>query len=140
MMLFDIERLALTPDLRTMAAADARVAISVRLWVVMNKLGRCPLEAMIEKLGSAPAGGKLHLLMEEIGVAWPEPFCVNPPCCPRLSHDEALVIDMTGIARRGDRPGFDRLLSDLLPFDARERLYRSAAALGASLEDAARSG
>ena len=139
-MLFDIERLALTPDLRAMTAAEANLAIAVRLWVVMNKLGRCPLQAMIERLGSAPAGGRLHLLLEEIGAAWPEPLCVNPPCCPRLSHDEALVLDMARIARHDDRPGFDRLLSDLLPAEARERLFRSAASLATSLNGSAHGG
>src|SRR3546814_2984776 len=86
-MTFDIDLLARTPDLRELEAAEARVAMTLRLWVVMNKLGRCPLAAMGEKLDSRRAAAHLHLMLEEIGAAWPEPFCVNPPCCPRLSHE-----------------------------------------------------
>ncbi|HEY9554733.1 addiction module antidote protein [Allosphingosinicella sp.] len=132
-MTFDIDLLARTPDLRELEAAEARVAMTLRLWVVMNKLGRCPLAAMGEKLDSRRAAAHLHLMLEEIGAAWPEPFCVNPPCCPRLSHDEALVLDMIRVASRDDRPGFDRLLSDLLPADAREPLFASAALFAAAL-------
>jgi hypothetical protein len=72
-------------------------------------------------------------MLEEVGAAWPEPFCVNPPCCPRLSHDEALILDMVRTAGRSDRPGFDRLLSDLLPAEAREPLFVSAGLLAAAL-------
>lgn len=103
--------------------------MAVRIWVVMGKLGRCPQQALEERLGSGRAAAHLRLMLEEVGAAWPESFCVNPPCCPRLSHDEALVIDMIEAGRRGDRPGFDRLLSDLLPADMRDRLYLSASVL-----------
>ena len=72
-------------------------------------------------------------MLEEVGAAWPEPFCVSPPCCPRLSHDEALILDMVRAAGRGDRPGFDRLLSDLLPADARDPLFTSAALFASAL-------
>lgn len=126
---FLADLLAAAPDLRTMAAADARMAMAVRVWVVMGKLGRCPQQALEEQLGSGRAAAHLRLMLEEVGAAWPEPFCVNPPCCPRLSHDEALVVDMVTLGRSGDRPGFDRLLSDLLPADMRDRLFLSASVL-----------
>ena len=132
-MAFDIDLLARSPDLRALPAWEARVAVTLRLWVVMNKLGRCPLQAMAEKLESHRAAAHLHLMLEEVGAAWPEPFCVSPPCCPRLSHDEALILDMVRAASRGDRPGFDRLLSDLLPADARDPLFTSAALFASAL-------
>lgn len=130
------ERLARTPDLRTMPAAEARVVIALRLWIVMGKLGHCPLRAVGERLGCARAAAHLHLMMEEIGAAWPETFCAAPPCCPRLSHDEAAAIAMLRLGGLGDRPAFDRLLGEMLPGDARERLYLSAAVLSAALEAA----
>ncbi len=137
-MTFDIDLLARTPDVRELEAGDARLTISLRLWVVMNKLGRCPLQAMTEKLESPRAAAHLHLMLEEVGAAWPDPFCVSPPCCPRLSHDEALILDMVGAAGREDRPGFDRLLCDLLPADAREPLFASAALVAAAMRETAR--
>lgn len=130
-----IEMLARTPDLRTMPAADARIARSLRLWVMARKGGGCGLGAVAGSLGSHRAAAHFHLLLEEVGAAWPDPFCVSPPCCPRLSHDEALFVEMLGHAAAGDRPGFDRLLSDLLPEDARERLFFSASVLSPLLAD-----
>ena len=124
------ETLVRTPDIRNLEAADARLATALRRWVVMSKLGRCPLQAVAERLESARAAAHLHLLLEEIGAAWPDPFCIAPPCCPRLSHDEALALAMVRAATREDRPAFDRLLEEMIPADMRERLYLSAGILG----------
>lgn len=120
-----------TPDIRTMPSAEARIAIAIRMWVVMGKLGRDPIAVLRDKLGSTDAAMRLHLLLEQAGAAWVDPFCVNPPCCPRLSPDEALILEMVGLAAAGDRPGFDRLLSDMLREDVRSRLYASAKRLAA---------
>lgn len=128
-----IDLLSRTPHIRDLGPEGARLAAGIRLWVVMNKLGRSPLQAVGARLGSGRAAAHLHLLIEAIGAAWPEPFCVAPPCCPRLSHDEALALDMVRLAACGDRPAFDRLLAEMLPADTRERLYVSAGALGRSL-------
>lgn len=124
-----IERLAQTPDLRTMEPDDARMAQALRLWVLTRKNGGCGLHAATNRLGSRRAAAHLHLMLEEVGAAWPEPFCVSPPCCPRLSHDEALLLEMLDRAGVEDRPGFDRLLADLIPAEARDRLFLSASVL-----------
>ena len=121
------------PEIRDLAPEEASLAAGIRLWVVMNKLGRCPLQTTGARLGSVRAAAHLHLLLESVGAAWPEPFCIAPPCCPRLSHDEALALDMVRLARRGDRPAFDRLLQEMLPADVRDRLFVSAAVLGRAL-------
>ena len=91
------------------------------------------MQAVADRLGSVRAAAQLSLLLEEVGAAWPDPFCIAPPCCPKLSHDEALALDMVSIAARDDRPGFDRLLQEMLPADMRERLFVSAAAVGRAL-------
>jgi len=130
-----VELLARTPALTDLMPDGARVVSALRRWVAAGRSGACPIAAAGERLGSARAGAHLHLLIEEIGAAWPDPFAVAPPCCPRLSHDEALLADMVALAGRGDRPGFDRLLADLIPADERERLFLSAAVLSRILRD-----
>lgn len=130
-----IEMLAITPDLRTMPLRDVRLARALRRWVIARKRGACGLHAVAGAFEDQRAAAHLHLLLEEVGAAWPEPFCVSPPCCPRLSHDEALLIEMLDRAGEDDRPAFDRLLSDLLPADARDRLFRSAATLSRFLAE-----
>ena len=125
--------LAQVPRLDALAADQALAVAGLRLWAVMARMGGCPIKAAEERLGNARAAAHFHLLMEEIAAAWPEPFCVSPPCSPRLSHDEATLAEMVACAARGDRPGFDRLLGDLLPADERERLYLSAHMLARAL-------
>lgn len=123
------ELLARTPAMSDLRPDGARVVGALRRWVAARRSGACPIRAAGEQLGSARAGAHLHLLIEEIGAAWPDPFAVAPPCCPRLSHDEALLADMIALSGRGDRPGFDRLLADLIPGDARDRLFLSGQVL-----------
>jgi hypothetical protein len=124
-----------TPDFREMDAGDIRLTAALRLWVVLTRLGRCPMPAVAGRLASADAAVQLHILLEEIGSAWPEPFRVAPPCCPRLSHDEALAVAMVRAAAASERPAFDRLLQEMLPAAARDRLFLPAEALGRLLAD-----
>lgn len=123
-----------TPNLSELAPAQATLLGALRFWVVARKSGRCPVAVAGVRLGSRRAGAHLHLLLEEIGAAWPDPFAVSPPCCRRLSHDETLVAQMFALAIGGDRAGFDRLLSDLLPGEARERLFLSVTVLSRAMQ------
>lgn len=124
-------------DIAALPPEEARVAHALRLWVVMRKTGRCPMRAVAGRLGSMQAAAHLHLMLEEIGAAWPEPFAVSPPCCRYLSHDEALFADMIRLGRAGDRPGFDRQLAEMLPEDERACLFLSARVLSQVLSGAA---
>jgi len=129
--------LARTPIVAELTECQARLVGGLRFWVVASRSGRCPIRAAGARLGSLRAGAHLHLLLEEIGAAWPDPFAVSPPCCPRLSHDEALLTRMLKLAGRRDWPDFDRLLSDLLPGDTRERLFLSTSVLSRVLREQA---
>jgi len=126
--------LARTPAMAELDRNQARLVSALRLWVAARQGGSCGVAAAGERLGSARAGAHLHLLVEEIAAAWPDPFAVSPPCCRRLSHDEALLADMLNSAGARDRPGFDRLTGEMLGGDARERLFLSASVLARCLE------
>jgi hypothetical protein len=52
-----------------------------------------------------------------------DPFAVAPPCCPRVSFDEALLATMVSAASRHDRAGFDRMSAEMLGSDAREMIF-----------------
>ena len=123
------QMLARRPKLHDLPAHPARIVSALRVSIVARQTRQCPLAAASARLGSRRAAAHLHLLMEEIGAAWPE------PCCGLLSHDEALVAEMIGLAADRNRPGFDRLLSDMLPDHVRERLYLSSNLLGAVVQD-----
>ena len=131
-----IESLLARREMPALAATERRIARALRLWVMARKSGRCPMQAVAGTLGSLQAAAHLHLLLEEIGAAWPEPFAVGPPCCRCLSHDEALLADMVRLGAAGDRPAFDRLLAEMLPDDARERLFLSVSVLRRVMQEA----
>lgn len=121
-------------EIAALPPEEARIAHALRLWVVLRRDGRCAMKAVAGRLGSLSAAAHFHLMLEEIAVAWPEAFAVSPPCCRFLSHDEALLADMVRLGRAGDRPGFDRLLGEMLPGDERERLFLSASVLSQAME------
>lgn len=120
---FDIDLIAQMPDLRTMPSAQARIAVATRVAVVFAKLERDPRPELELRLGSGDAAIRFLDLVEEIGTAWPEPVYVNAPCCPRLSYDEMMVLDLITAAVRFDRETFDAILRDMLPAQRRDRLY-----------------
>src|SRR3546814_11738491 len=75
--------------------------------------------------GNILAARRYRLVVEAIGHVWPEAFAVAPPCCPRVSHDEALLAAMVGAAGAGNRANFDWLTAELLGGDARDMLFVS---------------
>jgi len=118
-----------SPAIAALPAEDRRVVKGLRVWAVTTRVGRCPLRAVAEQLGSFRAAAHMHLLLVGVGGAWPDPFAVCPPCCSRMTHDEAAFIDMIRFARRSDRPAFDRLLAEMIDAEARARLFLSASVL-----------
>ena len=124
-----VDRIAALSRTSSLEPAQALLVGAIRDWVVAHRQGAVPAPALKNRLGSARAAAHVELLLAEIACAWRDPFAVAPPCCPQLSHDEALVADMLALAGRDDRSAFDRLLADLLPDDERERLFLSMTVL-----------
>lgn len=125
---FDLSLISLTPDLRTLPGAQARIALSTRIVVVLTKLDRDPRPELANRLGSEEAAERFLDLIGGMGTVWPEPVYVNPPCCPKLSYDEMMVLDLLTAAVRSDRQAFDDFLRDMLPPPARDTLYAAAGA------------
>lgn len=123
---YDLDLLARTPALAELAEGERDMMMASRLWVVLRKLGRDPTPCVAGKLGGERRARRLSLLMEEVAAAWPEPFRVNPPCCGRLSPDEALLGRMIRHAAAGDQPGFDRLTCEMIAADQRALLFSAA--------------
>ena len=116
-------------DIAALPPSGAAQMRALRLWVAARKAGQCPMAMLAGRLGSPRTAAHFHLLLEEVGAAWPDAFAVSPPCCPRLSHDEATLADMLAFAAAGDKPGFDRLLGEMLGTDERERLFHGVRAI-----------
>jgi len=121
------------PLLADFPAGAARLVAALRRWAYAAEAGVWPVAALQTELGCPAAAAHVQLLVQELAVAWPDPFCLAPPCCRRASHDEALLAGMLGRAAAGDQPGFDRLCADLLGGDARERLFVALTVLGRAL-------
>jgi hypothetical protein len=128
------ELFAAPPLLADLAPEQAAIVRAGRAWVAAQRHGRCcPLAIAAVHLDS-PAGARaLHLLLAGIGACWPEPVAIAPPCCPRLTHDEATLIGMVLAAHRHGRPVFDALLCEMLDGDARDRLFAAARSMGQTI-------
>ena len=98
---------------------DAEV-ICDQVAIILN--GRIVTQGYLDQLlGQEMVGAEL--VVEAIGHVWPDPFVVAPPCCPRISFDEALLAAMVSAAAQRDRPQFDLLTAEMLGGDAREMIF-----------------
>src|SRR5687768_9679581 len=89
-----LKTLSRTAMLSALPLSQVRIVRGLRAWVAAHRRGACPVGGLADQLGCVRAAAHLHLLLEEVGAAWPEPFAVSPPCCGRLSHDEATLAEM----------------------------------------------
>src|SRR3546814_15667961 len=92
----------------------------------LTKLARDPRPELANRLGSEEAAERFLDLIGGMGSVWPEPVYVNTPCCPKLSYDEMMVLDLWTAAARTDRKAFDDFLRDTLPHAAGDQLYAPA--------------
>ena len=121
-----LDTIGQTPRLATLGEAQGNFIVTCRLWVTLRKRGLNPSAAVADRIGCPRAAMRFWLLMEEVGAAWPDPFVVSPPCCPRLSFDEATLLQVIEHAAAGDRAGVMRLLAEMLPIELSDRLYGAA--------------
>jgi hypothetical protein len=110
-------------DVRELPFPIAHAVMAMRLCVVCHTFDRDPKDDLIQRLGSPLAAQKFHIAVEAIGTAWPEPFSVARPCCPKLSPDEATLVDMITAVRANNRADFDKATQEMLGCDARNTLY-----------------
>lgn len=123
------------PEFRDLLPEQAGLIAAARRWVMAQRHERrCPLEAAATQLGCLQAAKALHLLLAQIGAAWPDPVAIAPPCCARLTHDEATILGLILAARHHGRPVFDALLCEMVGADARDRLFHAARRLGETID------
>lgn len=111
------------PDSMSPCKAGRLIVAATRMAVVLANAHTDPTARLACHLGSVPAAIAFSELMAEVGLAWPEPFLIRPPCCPEASPDELLLAAMIATARSANRSGFDALLRDMISVEARARLF-----------------
>jgi hypothetical protein len=110
-------------ELGSASLVEAKLVVALRIAVFAHKSGNDPAPHVSARLGSVALSNQLSLVVEAMGQAWPEPFCVSRPCCGRLSPDETMFVGMVRSAMRGNRAAFDRQTSEMLAEDARTLIY-----------------
>lgn len=120
----ELTRLMVTlPDLLSLAGAEARIILALRTAVMGNKLQRDVRGELGEKLGSRQAVNRFEILIESVGLGWPDSFQLGRICCQCTTLDEITLITMMRHAASGDRPGFDALTCEMIGPCERERIY-----------------
>jgi hypothetical protein len=118
-----IRQLTEQPLVRDLSVEAAQAVLALRYCILCRRGERDPMPELERRWGNILAARRYRLVVEAIGHVWPEPFAVAPPCCPRVSFDEALLAAIVGAASRGDRVHFDWLTAEMLGGDAREMLF-----------------
>lgn len=118
-----IRRLTEQPLVRDLPGEAAQAVLALRYCILCRRGGRDPMPELERRWGNILAARRFRLVVEAVGHAWPDAFAVAPPCCPRVSFDEALLAAMIGAVAASDRVRFDRLTSEMLGGDARAMLF-----------------
>ena len=118
-----IRELTRQPLVRHLPVEAAQAVLALRYYILCRRAERDPMPELERRWGNILAARRYRVVVEAIAHVWPEAFAVAPPCCPRVSHDEALLAAMVSAADRGDRVRFDWLTAEMLGGDARAMLF-----------------
>ncbi|OYW45809.1 MAG: hypothetical protein B7Z08_00020 [Sphingomonadales bacterium 32-68-7] len=124
-MALDLAHLVSTPDIRCLPRHQAVLVGAFRYMHLAQAARRYSRQEFALVLGSPKAVAPFHVFASAIGRAWPEPIQLNPPCQPRLSYDEMLILDLAAAAVNGDRKAFDWFVAEMLPAPARYLLWEA---------------
>lgn len=111
------------PDLMSLASAEARIVISLRVAVMSQKCYRDARPYLEDRLGSELAVSRFLIMVEAIGGAWPESVKIGRACCPHTMPDEILLLNMLRCAAQENRPAFDALICEMIAPCSRDRIY-----------------
>lgn len=128
-----IERLCRLPGIEDLSYLGYRTVSAIRLMAICGKAERDPLVELTRRFGSVTAAKAFLDFADLAGACWPERLAVMRPCCRIISHDEATLAAMADCAGRGDRTGFEAVLTGFVRPDRHERLFSSAAQAMAEL-------
>ena len=103
------------PGLFDLPLPQAKLVRAFRLTVLHGKANQCPLEATAPLLGGVAAAAQFVRVVQVFGAHWPEAIRIYRPCCPRVSPDEQLLLDLVHAILMADAPRFRAALSDMLP-------------------------
>ncbi|MBD59689.1 MAG: hypothetical protein CL808_06160 [Citromicrobium sp.] len=133
-MAFDLDLLTSTPDIRTVAPVHARLVCALRYTHLARKGRSFCCDDLADQLGAPLAVHAFLVFLDEAGRAWPEPIVLNPPCQPRMSYDEMLLVDCATAAAKNDRASFDSFLCDMLDRASRASVWNAARRLMSRME------
>lgn len=111
------------PAVRDLTVLPAQAVLALRYCILCRRAGYDPLPELERRWGNILSARRFRVLVEAIGHVWPDPFAVAPPCCTRVSFDEALLAAMVTSARHEDRRRFDLISSEMLGLGSRDMLY-----------------
>lgn len=125
-MALNLAALTSTPDLRCLPEIQVRFVGAWRYMHIARRSSGYQHHHLLRYLGNLEAIRPFHVLSDEIGRAWPEPFVLNPPCQPLCSYDEMLMLDLTTAAAKDNRKAFDHFLCDMVSASGREAIWNAA--------------
>ena len=127
-----IAALATPPRVEALGPIGGRFVHALRMIALHERVGRDPVPELAVRLGSVEVAAKALILAQTISASWPENIHVSRFCCRLMSHDEATIGGFVDAASRGDRVGFENLLTGLVRPERMPRMWQGALALAAA--------
>lgn len=117
------QMLVSTPHLPNLPKDQMRIVTAMRVAVMANAKALDVKPYINQHIINEKAAHHFAHVMESIGDSWPEPVCVHRPCCPVVSYDEMLLLDLVTAVVRDDEDRFHDLVRDMLGERDRRRIH-----------------
>lgn len=118
-----LEKLTIQPRTSDLLTVARDAILAIRLHLSYRHSGVDSLGPLSRRLGSGEAALRHIHVAGAMASIWPERFTLSPPCCPCLSHDEALLGKLIESVANDDRAQFDAESCDFLHDEARAALW-----------------
>lgn len=124
-----------TPQLSQLSETNRKFVIALRITMLAAQR-KIKIYGYLRKYFDCARASKSFLhIIETIDDIWPEKFHVQAACCPTISYDELLMIDLMDAAMHKRIMHFHGLLCEMLSKTQSERLHHNIEQLIAHIHD-----
>ncbi len=123
-------------DIRALSLPALHLIMTLRLCVLIEKVGRDPLSELATRFQSVAAARAALDLADQIARLWPSRYQPARPCSLGMTPDEATLAAMARAATDRDRGAFDHTLTGFVRADRHAALFDATVQAVALLQEA----
>ena len=123
---------AALPALHELPEPQAQLVRAFRLTVLFGKAGKCPIAHIAPMIGGVASAAQFVRVVHVLGAHWHDAIRIYRPCCPQISPDEILLLNLINAMVLRDAAAFRAMVRDILDEAATAAVQTEIAAFTAN--------